>query len=78
MSKPVYDSTVITEVEKTALNLAVMCLERVEHGTLIAMVFTDERGVFFHFMPGQEVPVVQYLASADWRAIRLSVEEHAG
>lgn len=58
------------------MQVALRVIQKIEKGEVLAIMFQDKRGVFFHFRPGDEAPVVQYLAGLDWKHIQRSVEEH--
>ena len=76
MSKVRYQGKTVSELERRALELAIRTVEKIEHGELLALMCQDDVGVFFHFRPNAEVPVVQYLSELDWNHIRRTVEEH--
>ena len=77
MNKSQFEERHITDFDRELLNLAILCVESVHEGTLLAMVFVDsDSDAFVEFKPGAERIGAVVLAEVNWKNIMRNVEEH--
>jgi len=71
------DEVTLSAHELETVNVSVAALEFALRGRLMSVLFEDEWGQhFWHFRPGSEQRVVEYISALDWSAVRRVVAEH--